>query len=302
MVEGGGVVGREEVWWRGGRKCGGGEGGSVVEGGGVVGREEVWWKGGGSVVRGGKCGGGSVVGREEVRWRGAVWLRGEVWCRGEVRLKQKWEGRGIWLLKLNCASLPLLLISFFPHLFLPTCTLYLPPSSPPLPLSSVIFSLHTPSPRLRQQQLEMEKAEQLRRPTEDLLVHGIPSITVLPSLAWVRLPASSFADLLMAVEFGNSFDEFLELDPSPSLCELYLSLYNEQEGEVLVAFCMQLLRAVLYDPGECGTCMCMCIVCVCVCVYVCVIVTVYMYVCVCVCSLVPRPHSDFSYNGAWGRG
>ena len=118
------------------------------------------------------------------------------------------------------------------------------PSSPPLPLSS-------PYPRLRQQQLEMEKAEQLKRPTEDLLVRGIPSITVLPSLAWVRLPASSFADLLMAVEFGNSFDEFLELDPSPSLHELYLSLYNECEGEVMVAFCVQLLRAVLYDPGVC---------------------------------------------------
>ena len=63
---------RQEVWWRGGRKCGGREGGSVVEGGGVVGREEVWWRGGR------KCGGGeggSVVGREEVWWKGG----GEVW-------------------------------------------------------------------------------------------------------------------------------------------------------------------------------------------------------------------------------
>ena len=38
----GGVVEREEVWWRG-RRCGG-------EGGGVVEREEVWW-------RGRRCGG-----------------------------------------------------------------------------------------------------------------------------------------------------------------------------------------------------------------------------------------------------
>ena len=106
------------------------------------------------------------------------------------------------------------------------------------------------------------------------------------------MPDDAFADLLMAVEFGKSFDEFLELGPAPSLCELYLSLYNEGEGEVLGAFCMQLLRTALYDPGVCVcVCVCVCVwcvcgVCVCVCGAVCVVCVLCVCVCVCVCGAV----------------
>lgn len=69
-------------------------------------------------------------------------------------------------------------------------------------------------------------------------------------MGWVRLPSQAFADLLMVTEFGHSFEEFLELEPSMSLSSVYLSLYNYQEGVAVTRLCSQLLKAVVYDPGE----------------------------------------------------
>ena len=100
----------------------------------------------------------------------------------------------------------------------------------------------------RLRQLEMERAEQLRRPTEDLLVRDLTSLPSMESLAWMRLPAKSFADLLMVFEFGNSFNEFLELDYVPGLLELYAGLYNVQEGiEGLLQLTVQLVKAVVLE-------------------------------------------------------
>lgn len=103
--------------------------------------------------------------------------------------------------------------------------------------------------RLYRQQLDIEKAEQLKRPTEDLEVREAASLFSLPEMGWVRLPSQAFADLLMVTEFGHSFDEFLELVPCLPLSIVYLGLYNHQEGKVIVRLCTQLLKAVVYDPG-----------------------------------------------------
>ncbi len=97
----------------------------------------------------------------------------------------------------------------------------------------------------------MEKAEQLKRPTEDLEVRETSSLSSLSYLGWVRLPSSAFSNLLMVMEFAHSFEEFLELDPAPPLLnEVYLSMYNGGGGKVVVDLCSQLLKAALYDPGE----------------------------------------------------
>ena len=104
--------------------------------------------------------------------------------------------------------------------------------------------------RLYRQQLDIEKAEQLKRPTEDLEVREATSLFSLPEMGWVRLPSQAFADLLMVTEFGHSFEEFLQLEPSLPLSSIYLSLYNYQEGKVVVELCTQLLKAVVYDPGK----------------------------------------------------
>lgn len=108
--------------------------------------------------------------------------------------------------------------------------------------------------RLYRQQLDIEKAEQLKKPTEDLEVREAASLFSLAEMGWVRLPSQAFADLLMVTEFGHSFEEFLELEPSLSLSNVYLALYNYQEGGVIMELCTQLLKAAIYDPGTCRTC------------------------------------------------
>lgn len=104
--------------------------------------------------------------------------------------------------------------------------------------------------RIYQQQLDIEKAQQLKRPTEDLEVRESSSLPSLPEMGWVRLPSQAFADLLMVVEFGQSFVEFLELEPAPMLSDMYLALYNFKGGKIMLELCAQLLKAVLYDPSE----------------------------------------------------
>lgn len=96
----------------------------------------------------------------------------------------------------------------------------------------------------------MEKARQLKRPVEDLEVRESTSLPTLASLGWVKLPSQSFADLLVVVEFGRSFSEFLELDSRvPLLTDVYLALFNYQKGKALLDLCMQLFKAAVYDPG-----------------------------------------------------
>lgn len=95
----------------------------------------------------------------------------------------------------------------------------------------------------------MEKAEQLKRPTEDLLVSDTVSFPVLHKLPWIKLPARAFADLLMIAQFTNSFQEFLELEEAPSLPQIYHSLYNNG-SEILTDIFVQFLKAALFDPGS----------------------------------------------------
>ena len=99
--------------------------------------------------------------------------------------------------------------------------------------------------------MDIEKAEQLKRPTEDLEVREAASLLSLPEMGWVRLPSQAFADLLMVTEFGYSFDEFLELEPPLPLSSVYLGLYNYQQGKTVMQLCAQLLKAAVYDPGTC---------------------------------------------------
>ena len=97
----------------------------------------------------------------------------------------------------------------------------------------------------------MEKAQQLKRPVEDLEVRESTSLPTLASLGWVKLPSESFADLLMVVEFGHSFVEFLEVESRvPSLTGIYLALFNYNKGKALMDLSMQLLKAAIYDPGK----------------------------------------------------
>ena len=106
--------------------------------------------------------------------------------------------------------------------------------------------------RMYQQQLDMEKAEQLKRPTEDLEVRETSSLPSLSAMGWVRLPAKAFSSLLMVVEFAHSFDEFLEVETAPPpLGKVYLALYNGGGGKVVMDLCAQLLKAAIYDQSEC---------------------------------------------------
>ena len=95
----------------------------------------------------------------------------------------------------------------------------------------------------------MEKAEQLKRPTEDLLVTNTVALPSLHKLPWIKLPARAFADLLMIAQFSQSFQEFLELESAPTLPQIYCSLYSSG-SEILGDMFVQFLKAVLFDPGS----------------------------------------------------
>ena len=109
--------------------------------------------------------------------------------------------------------------------------------------------MSAPTLRRYQQALDLEKAEQMKRPTEDLEVRGSFRLLPLPRLSWMRLPDAAFADLLMVVEFCTTFVAFLELETPPTLEALYSALYDG--GVAWVTVLSQLLKAALYDPGEC---------------------------------------------------
>ena len=115
---------------------------------------------------------------------------------------------------------------------------------------------------VRLRQLEREKAEQLRRPTEDLLVNDLVKLPALTKLKWVRLPAHSFADLVMVFEFSHSFDDFLEIDRVPRFSDIYAGLFNvlverddDEDENVrktngLVLLTMHLVKAAVLDGGS----------------------------------------------------
>lgn len=79
---------------------------------------------------------------------------------------------------------------------------------------------------LRLRQLEMQKAEQLRKPTEDLLVNDLISLPQLTKINWIQVPSNSFAELVMIFEFCHSFEDFLELESVPKFPEVYRGLFN----------------------------------------------------------------------------
>ena len=114
---------------------------------------------------------------------------------------------------------------------------------------------------MRLRQHEMEKAEQLRKPTEDLLLTDLPKAHSLTKLEWVSIPSQAFAELIMVFEFTVSFEEFLELDYTPKFWELYAGLYNvsltpaaeeEDDRDVttpLLYILVQLMKSLIIDPA-----------------------------------------------------
>ena len=109
----------------------------------------------------------------------------------------------------------------------------------------------------------MQKAEQLRRPIEDLLVNDLIDLPTLSKIKWIHLPSNSFADLVMVFEFCHSFEDFLELESIPKFPEVYRGLFNiekettpnnEYESSFnifhpggLMTLVIHLLKAVVHD-------------------------------------------------------
>jgi hypothetical protein len=113
---------------------------------------------------------------------------------------------------------------------------------------------------MRIRQLEMQKAEQLRKPTEDLLVNDLVFLPPLAKLDWITIPSKSFAELVMVFEFCHSFEEFLELELVPGFSEVYRGLFNgeiktsnnEDEtplGNGVMTLLVHLVKAVIHDSG-----------------------------------------------------
>ncbi len=117
---------------------------------------------------------------------------------------------------------------------------------------------------MRLRQLDLEKAEQLRKPTEDLLVKNLVTLPTLSRMELVSLSSESFMDLVTAFQFIYSFEDFLELDPVPEFLNFYCGLFNtkrnksENDEEELVVSAeensvmdvlIQIVKAVVHDPG-----------------------------------------------------
>ena len=163
-------------------------------------------------------------------------------CRRESTEDSRWPDRGSWRLRERQRKELLVcwLISDNRHVYLPNLTL------------SVSLSLcqeYDRDRRVYQHHLDLERAEQLKRPTEDLLVADTVSFPPLTKLDWMKLPSQAFADLLMVVQFASSFQEFLQLDQAPTLPALFCSLFNHH-SEILSNLFVQFLRAALFDPGS----------------------------------------------------
>ena len=115
----------------------------------------------------------------------------------------------------------------------------------------------------RLRQLDLEKAEQLRRPTEDLLVKNLVTLPTLSKMELVSVSSEAFLDLVTVFQFIYSFEEFLELDPMPEFMDLYCGLFNSKrnnheseekliastEENSLLDVLIQIVKAVVHDPG-----------------------------------------------------
>ena len=120
---------------------------------------------------------------------------------------------------------------------------------------------------MRLRQLDLERAEQLRRPTEDLLVKNLINLPALTKMEMVSLSSEAFLELVTIYQFINSFEEFLELDSAPKLIDLYCGLFNTRwnesedtddggeliaspnERDSVVEVLVQMMKAVIHDPG-----------------------------------------------------
>lgn len=111
---------------------------------------------------------------------------------------------------------------------------------------------------MRLRQHEMERAEQLRKPTEDLLLTDLPKAHSLTKLEWVSISSQAFAELIMVFEFTVSFEEFLDLDCTPKFWDLYAGLYNislipttegGEETEPLPYVLVQIMKSLTIDPA-----------------------------------------------------
>ena len=136
---------------------------------------------------------------------------------------------------------------------------------------------------MRLRQLDLEKAEQLRRPTEDLLVKNLTSLPILPKVELVSLTSEAFLNLVTVFQFIHSFEDFLDLDSAPQFMELYCGLFNarlnsrggeddsegdtdimvtsNEKGSVLEVL-IQMVKAVIHDPGT-KVCILLLYVCMC---------------------------------------
>ncbi len=112
----------------------------------------------------------------------------------------------------------------------------------------------------RLRQLDLEKAEQLRKPTEDLLVKNLSNMPSLSKMELVALSSEAFMDLVTAFQFVHSFEDFLDLDSTPLFIDLYCGLFNTtidsdgmlvcSEGtDTVLNVLIQMVKAVVHDPG-----------------------------------------------------
>ncbi|VDO99630.1 unnamed protein product [Soboliphyme baturini] len=103
----------------------------------------------------------------------------------------------------------------------------------------------------------MNKVRQLRQPVEDLEVDDVKSLPRLKRIKNLRLSGRAFADLLMVVEFINTFGSVLKVDKSeiPSIDALHAALLNDSEHEEsLRSLTKILLTLVLEYPSLSNGC------------------------------------------------
>ncbi|XP_019110796.2 bromodomain adjacent to zinc finger domain protein 2B isoform X3 [Larimichthys crocea] len=107
--------------------------------------------------------------------------------------------------------------------------------------------------KLELRRLELEKAKELKKPTEDMCLADhkpLPELSRIPGLV---LPGSTFSDCLMVLQFLHSFGKVLRLDINPNM----LNLSDLQEGLLNVGDSMgkvqdllvSMLSAAVCDPG-----------------------------------------------------
>ena len=113
----------------------------------------------------------------------------------------------------------------------------------------------------RLRQLDLEKAEQLRKPTEDLLVKNLSDMPSLSKMELVALSSEAFMDLVTAFQFVCSFEDFLDLDSAPQFIDMYCGLFSttidsddmlvvcSEDTDTVLNVLIQMVKAVVHDPG-----------------------------------------------------